>query len=839
MQAGGYNADTPMRAWPSQFFSSLKSDESQSLQIRLYRLFCATAAMFCLLVILPVNLLQNLPLGVHLGNLVLGLTAAWCYWSSTKGRHYFMVFFVIVLLLVNPVWFLNGGSNGSVGYYFAPIMVYPVAIFRGRVRWMMAAFVVLDFCGLLMSDFYFPALRTPFGNPADRTIDLVAGAGCSMLCLGALIWLLASAHEREQLRISRYAAELATGEEKYREIFNSTGEALFIHEEDGRLVDVNKAMCAMYGCNREDAFNEPMESRILGASPYGRKEILQKMRLALTEGPQIFQWRSRRKSGELFWSEIELHATMIGGRRRLISAVRDVEHRVKAEDALRLQEERLRLALAASNQGWFDLNVVTGEGSASGEYARIIGLEPREFRVTASGWLQGIHPEDVELVQREFQACVIQGGTRTMEYRRRMPNGEWKWIRSTGNIVERDADGKALRMAGTHSDITERKKLEAQLLHSQRMESVGTLAGGVAHDLNNILTPMLMAGTVLKDKLADPVDQALMTQIESGAKRGAAIVRQLLAFSRDLPQTRVSVDVAGEIGEMMDVMRGTFPREIKLVAQLPEGLWPVTADPIQLHQVIMNLCINARDAMPNGGTLTLAAENLPAANPEKLRTDGANPGRSVRITVSDTGHGIAPENLGRIFDPFFTTKGVGKGTGLGLSTVHGIIKSHGGSIMVTSELNRGARFHAVLPASATAPLPPAAAETRPEPPRKATVLVVDDEELVLSVTTRILERNGYAVSAASGGAEALRRLHELGGAVDLVITDMMMPDMDGPALVAKLQEGRPGLKIIGVSGLDYDTRKEELRAQGFSEVLRKPYDVATLVAAVRKQLSAG
>ncbi len=828
-----------MRAWPSQFLRSLKPDESQSLQIRLYRLFCVTAALFCLLVIFPVNLLQHLPLGVHLGNLILGLVAAWCYWSSTKGRQYFIGFFAIVLVLVNPIWFLNAGSYGSVCYYFAPILVYPLAIFRGRVRWMVSAFVVLDFCGLLMIDFYFPTLRIPFGNPADRTIDLVAGAGCSMLCLGALVWLLASAHEREQQRISRYAEELAAGEEKYREIFNSTGEALFIYEEDGRLIDVNKSMSVMYGMSREEAFHEPMETRSLGVSPYGREEILQKMRRALADGPQIFQWRSRRKNGELFWSEVELHAAAIGGRRRLIAAVRDIDHRVKVEEALRIQEERLRLALAASDQGWFDLNVVTGEGSASGEYARIIGLEPREFQVTASGWMEGIHPEDVELVQREFQACLIQGGTRTMEYRRRMPSGEWKWIRSTGDIVERDADGKALRMLGTHSDITDRKKLEAQLFHSQRMESVGTLAGGIAHDLNNILTPMLMAGTVLKDKLADPVDQSLMTQIESGAKRGAAIVRQLLAFSRDLPQSRVSVDVAGEIGEMMDVMRGTFPREIKVVAQLPEGLWPVTADPIQLHQVIMNLCINARDAMPNGGTLTLAAENLPPSNPGPLPATGAAGDRSVRITVSDTGHGIAPENLGRIFDPFFTTKGVGKGTGLGLSTVHGIVKSHGGSIMVTSELNRGAHFHAVLPASATAPLPPVvAADIKTEAPKKSTVLVVDDEELVLSVTTRILERNGYAVSGASGGAEALRRIIELGGSVDLVITDMMMPDMDGPALVAKLREGRPQLRIIGVSGLDFDLRKEEMRAQGFSEILRKPYDVATLVAAVRQQLSA-
>jgi two-component system, cell cycle sensor histidine kinase and response regulator CckA len=821
-----------MRAWPSQFLRSLNSDEAQPLQVRLYRLVCVTAAVLCLAIIFPANLLQNLPLGVHLANLTLGLTAAWCYRASTKGRHHFIGFFVIMLLLVNPAWFLNAGADGSVSYYFYPILVYPLAIFRGKLRWAVAALVALDFCALLLASYYFPVLRTPFHEPGDRLIDLIVGGVCSMLGLGALIWLIVSAHEREQHRISRYAEEVAAGEEKYREIFDSTSEALFIYEEDGRLIDVNKSMCLMYGCNRAAAFGESMETRSLGTSPYSGKEAMVKMKQAFDEGPQAFQWRSRRTNGELFWSEVEMHAADIAGRRRLIIAVRDIDLRVQAEEALRTQEERLRLAMEASDQGWFDLNIVTGEGSASGEYARIIGLEPREFKVTATGWLEAIHPEDVALVKKEFQACVVQGDTRTMEYRRRMTNGDWKWIRSTGRIVERDSTGRAVRMTGTHADITERKKLEAQLLHSQRMESVGTLAGGVAHDLNNILTPMLMAGTVLKEKLTDPVDRALMMQMEAGAKRGAAIVRQLLAFSRDLPQTRVAVDVVRQIEEMMEVMRGTFPREIKLVARLPAGLWPVTADPIQLHQVIMNLCINARDAMPNGGTLTLTAENI-------IPGSGGLKDRSVRITVSDTGHGIPPENLGRIFDPFFTTKGVGKGTGLGLSTVHGIMKSHGGSIMVTSELNRGASFHATLPASATAPLPPAVAvEITPKEPRKPVILVVDDEELVLSVTTRILERNGYEVVPASGGKDALKRMTELSGSVDLVITDMMMPDMDGQTLVPKLREGRPNLKIIGVSGLDFDLRKEKMRAIGFSEMLRKPYDMATLMAAVRQQLSA-
>lgn len=825
-----------MRAWLSQLLAPPDDDAAQSLQIRIYRLFCVTTAVLCLAVILPANLFQHLPLGVHLGNASLGLIAAWCYWASLRGRHYVLGFFVMLMGLFIPVWFLNAGSDGSVSYYFFPLFLYPVTICRGRQRWILAAALALAFCGMLVVEYFFPTLSLPFASPQDRLVDHVSGAICSLLGLVAVIWLLVAAYEREHRRISAYALEVAAGAENYRAIFNSTGDALCIYDEAGRLSDVNARMCAMYRCDREAALRGSILDRSLGVSPYGPEEIAEKLHRTFHEGPQVFTWRSRRHDGELFWTEIAVRVAEIAGQRRMIAAIRDITERVETQTALRTQEEHLRLALAASNQGWFDLNLLTGEGTASGEYARIIGREPVEFAVTTTNWLEGVHPEDRVALMREFQACATTGRIHTMEYRRATLSGGWKWIRSTGKIVEWDAAGRATRMTGTHADVTDRKLLEAQLLHSQRLEAVGTLAGGVAHDLNNILTPMLMVGGVLRDKISDPADRALVDQLEAGARRGAGIVKQLLTFSRDLAPSRSVVNVAPVVEEMVEVMRRTFPREIDLQVKLSAGLWPVLADPIQLHQVLLNLCINARDAMAAGGVLTVTAENLALAAGKPRLGRG-----EVVLTVSDTGEGIAPENLQRIFDPFFTTKGVGKGTGLGLSTVHGIVKSHGGRVTVESELGRGTTFRIALPASDEAVVPAvavAAGATAVGQAERPLVLLVDDEASVLEMTARVLRRDGFEVVVAAGGEEALERLRAAGGRVQLVVTDMMMPGMDGSALVPRMVALQPRLKVIGVSGLDFAGRKVEMEALGLVEVLLKPYEGATLLAAVHRHLPA-
>jgi len=681
-----------------RFLRVFNLDPSQPLRVRLFQLMCLTTAVICLVVVLPINQFLTLPAWVNLADTLLGLIALGMYWASRRGRHFYLSFFVVVMVLLNSVWNLNAGTDGSITYYFFPAILYPLAILTGRARWILATLVVLNVCGLLILDYYDPQLTTPFPTPSDRLYDLITGAVASFLALVAITWLILQTYDREQTRLAEAARELSASEQKYRGIFNGTTDALLIRDMDGKLIDANDRFLDMFGYSRAELPSVTTDAISAGTSPYSGQEARQLVAQAQQGGLQVFRWLSRRKNGELFWTEITLHFTEIMGQRRRMVSIRDITKRVRTEEALRRNEERLRLALQASRQGWFEMNVQTGEGLSSEEYVNLIGFDPATFATTYQGWLEGLHPDDRAIAAREFQACVASGGSRTLEYRRRTRSGDWKWIRSIGRIVENDATGKPLRMVGTHTDITERKELEAQLVQSQRLESVGTLAAGVAHDLNNILTPILIGSEVLGEKLADPKDREMMALLAKGAKRGAAIVQQLLTFSREMAHNRIEVNPARLLQDLEKGLRASFPAEIKVVTRISDGLWSVTADPAQLTQALTNLCTNAREAMPQGGTLTLAAENAELAD-DGTRHPWGPKGRKVVFTVADTGRGISPEIRDRIFDPFFTTKGVGKGTGLGLSTVFGIVKGHRGAVTVDSRLNQGATFKIILPAA--------------------------------------------------------------------------------------------------------------------------------------------
>ncbi len=385
----------------------------------------------------------------------------------------------------------------------------------------------------------------------------------------------------------------------------------------------------------------------------------------------------------------------------------------------------------------------------------------------------------------------------------------------------RDGQGNPHSVLAIDTDITERKRLEEQFLRAQRLESIGRLAGGIAHDLNNALGPILMSTELLRLQVADSDGQELVDSIASCAERGAEMVRQLLSFARGVDGEREAVPLAKLLQDVAKIANDTFLKSIEVSATSDPELWPVLGDATQIHQVLMNLCVNARDAMPDGGRLDLSASNHPIEGEAFLR-----------IRVRDSGSGISAEDLDKIFDPFFTTKEVGSGTGLGLSTSMAIVKSHGGFLQVRSQPGQGTTFEVFLPAQPQLEVGSAPRKEANLPEGNGElILVVDDEESVRKVTRRSLERFGYRVLTAASGCEALALYREHRQEVSVVLTDMMMPGLNGPALVAALRELDPAVRVVGVSGLSSQAPPLDLKY-----LLPKPYKTEVLLRALRDLL---
>ena len=404
----------------------------------------------------------------------------------------------------------------------------------------------------------------------------------------------------------------------------------------------------------------------------------------------------------------------------------------------------------------------------------------------------------------------------------------------------RDDDGTAQSVLAINSDVTERKRVEQQLLRAQRLESLGTLAGGIAHDLNNVLAPILLSVQTLQLSQADPSTSAMLSLIEQSTVRGADMVRQVLSFARGVDGQRVEVALDAVLDDVVAIARDTFPKDIRIQREPAIGVWPVLGDVTQVHQVVMNLCINARDAMPDGGTLRLGLENVTIDEHYAARDHTAAPGRYVLIRVEDDGVGMDQPTIDRLFEPFFTTKAHGEGTGLGLPTSRGIVASHGGFFQVYSEPGVGSSFKVYLPVAAVGERI-ADLSTWEEPlPRGdgQLVLLVDDEPATREVTRRTLETFGYRVLDAQDGTEAVPLLEEHRAEVDLLLTDMMMPNMDGPATIEAVLHRRPDLPVIAVSGLTASREVSRAADLGVTHFLPKPYPAATLLGTIQELLAA-
>jgi two-component system, cell cycle sensor histidine kinase and response regulator CckA len=382
-----------------------------------------------------------------------------------------------------------------------------------------------------------------------------------------------------------------------------------------------------------------------------------------------------------------------------------------------------------------------------------------------------------------------------------------------------------------NTDITQKQQLEAQFLRAQRLESIGTLASGIAHDLNNVLAPILMIAQLLESQLHDERSRKLIPILIANAKRGANLVKQVLSFTRGIEGERTLLQFKHLIIEIQQIVKETFPKNIEIITRIPQNLWTICGDPTQLHQVLMNLCVNARDAMPNGGKLKITAENLLVdQNYAKMHID-AKVGIYVVISVTDTGIGIPTEILDRIFEPFFTTKELGKGTGLGLSTVLGIVKNHGGFINVYSEEGRGSKFKVYLPAQE---ITETTAEIEPKLPQGngELILIVDDEPAIRDITKTSLESYNYKAITASDGIEAIALYAEHQEEISLVLTDMVMPSMDGITTIRTLQKINPNVKIIAVSGLASSDKLNTAYNIGIKAFLSKPYTANELIQAI-------
>jgi len=505
--------------------------------------------------------------------------------------------------------------------------------------------------------------------------------------------------------------------------------------------------------------------------------------------------------------------------------------RQHTEAKLRESEERFQQLAEKSSEGfWFVAVNPQRVLYVSPGMERIWGLPAERFYEDATILVAAIHSNDQSHVRESWDACLRGKSPQfETEYRVVRPDGSVRWVLDGGTPI-RDESGQIVRVSGVTRDITERKLSEGQMLRTQRLESIGTLASGVAHDVNNALAPILMATELLRMAFPDEASEYLEL-IHTSAKRAADMMKQLLTFAKGVEGERLLLQPRHLLREMEKLMKGSFPKNIELQISFAKDLWTILGDATQLEQVLLNLCVNARDAMPNGGTLTLKAENTEIDTVYASTVPEAKPGHYVQWQVMDTGIGIPPEILDRIFEPFLSTKGPEKGTGLGLSTVTGIVKSHGGFIRVYSTLGQGSTFSIYLPA-ATAGTSDTSFLTK----EKVTfhgngeaILVVDDEAAVREITRNVLTALNFKVLLASDGTDALVQAAENQKSLRAVITDMHMPRMDGLAFVRVLKYMLPEAKIVVASGSLDERETGEFKAIGVSALIGKPFTQENLV----------
>ena len=521
----------------------------------------------------------------------------------------------------------------------------------------------------------------------------------------------------------------------------------------------------------------------------------------------------------------------VDGMLRVLVCLDDITQSVRADEQIRSQAALLEITRDAIYvRDFCDRILYWSEGSH-----RLYGWALAEARGLTVAEL-GLNTDPSESA-RALQA-IQQNEEWFGEMRQRTREGRDLIVQSRWTLV-RESDGTPKAILIVNTDITERKRLESQLLRAQRLESIGTLASGLAHDLNNVLAPLMMAVGMLREQTRDAQSRTYLDMLDKCAQRGADIVRQVLTFARGVEGAKVLVDPKHLINDMVRIARETFPRSIEIDCRLTNTGWGILGDATQIQQVLMNLCVNARDAMPDGGTLTLRLDRIELDRTAVHIHPKAKVGPYLVLGVTDTGTGITPELMEKIFDPFFTTKPLGQGTGLGLPSVLGIAESHGGFVHVETQPGKGSTFNVYLPATTNSDLGGAADSERAIIPKGSgdLILVVDDEPAVRRIAHALLVASGYRTLLAAEGNEALALFEKHSAEIKIVISDLMMPRMDGPTTIRALRKLSPAIKIIAITGLGEESRVAEVRAAGTDLVLHKPFTSAQLLGAIQQLLA--
>ncbi|MEA3207247.1 MAG: hypothetical protein QOE70_304 [Chthoniobacter sp.] len=587
---------------------------------------------------------------------------------------------------------------------------------------------------------------------------------------------------------------------------------------------VNDAAVQLYGYTRDELLGMTMdqiaEADETAAEPdwHARKK-----------GPApTTPWRHRRKDGVTLEVESTWHEIPFDGHEAVLVLTVDRTAQRRAE--LRNREQARLLDLASDAILVRDLKhrVVFWNRGAE----RLYGWTSDEVEGQP---VTDLFAKDAH-AYLTAQVALLENGEWSGQFTHRAKEGRDVIVNSRWTLV-RNTEGKPDSVLVIDTDMTETKKLESQFLRAQRLESIGTLASGIAHDLNNILSPILMSVSLLRRGGKSQDNEKMLNIIESSADRGAGIVKQVLTFARGVEGERVLLQPKHLVTELAKIMAQTFPRNIDIQTNLPTELWTVSGDATQLHQVLLNLCVNARDAMSGGGILTVAAENVTVDDQVARMNPGAQLGPHVVLRVGDSGTGMSVETMNKIFDPFFTTKEVGKGTGLGLATVMGIVKGHGGFLSLQSEIGVGTTFRVYLPASGEA-MSGEVEKTVAEPGRGKgeRVLVVDDESPIRQALVGTLESNGYRAYTAEDGSDALALYFNRRDEIDLVLTDLAMAQMDGVSLVRSLRKLNPKVRVIVSSGHMQKEAMVILNGLGVHTFLDKPYSADKLLHALRSVL---